>query len=271
MTTNASLLDINSFSELYSLKVLNYQITIDGCKETHDIQRPMANGKSSFDIIINNLRDIRDNAKGKFFKIGIRTNFTSMVDSNFEKMRDLLIEEFSNDSRFYFFFQWVKNWGGNRIPAISGSLLKDDQAIQHYGKWMDVMSKTEVRTGDITTLRACSGLCIGCRKNSYLVNTDGTLCKCTTGLYDDVYKDKTIIGYIDDSGNRIIDKWKEIAWLSCDANIEECTTCNLYPICLGMPCPYYKIKNNKTICNHDDSYLRYTLRALARQGYIKSI
>ena len=271
MTTNASLLNIDTFLQLYSLKVLNYQITIDGCKETHDIQRPMNGKQSSFDTIMNNLRDIRDKAPGKFFKIGIRTNFTSFVDSQFEKMRSTLIKEFSNDNRFYFFFQWVKDWGGNRVTAISDKLLKDDEAIQHYGRWMDVMSKTSVRTGDIAMIRACSGLCIGCRKNSYLVNTDGTLCKCTTGIYDDKYKDKAIIGYIDNLGNRIIDKWKEVEWLSSDANIDECSNCNLYPICLGMPCPYYKIKHGKVICNKDDSYIRYMLRSMARQGYIKSM
>lgn len=271
MTTNASLLDIDTFSQLYSLKVLNYQITIDGCKETHDIQRPMNGKQSSFDTIMNNLRDIRDKASGKFFKIGIRTNFTSFVDSHFEKMKSTLIEEFSNDSRFYFFFQWVKDWGGNRVTTISDKLLKDNEAILHYGRWMDVMSKTDVRTGDIAMIRACSGLCIGCRKNSYLINTDGTLCKCTTGIYDDTYKDKVIIGHIDNLGNRIIDKWKEIDWLSCDANIEECRNCKMYPICLGMPCPYYKIKHDKVICSKDDSYIRYMLRSMARQGYIKSI
>lgn len=82
---------------------------------------------------------------------------------------------------------------------------------------------------------------------------------------------KAIIGYIDNFGNRIIDKWKEIEWLSCDANIDECRRCNLYPICLGMPCPYYKIKHSKVICNKDDSYIRHMLRSMARQGYIESM
>ncbi len=43
MTTNASLLDLETFSRLYELRVLNYQITIDGCRKTHNQQRP-ANG-----------------------------------------------------------------------------------------------------------------------------------------------------------------------------------------------------------------------------------
>lgn len=271
MTTNASLLDFDTFMKLYSLRVLHYQVTIDGCKSTHDLQRPLASGGSSFELIMKNLRSIRDNVKGKLFRIGIRTNFTPDVDKNFDELKRILIEEFSGDKRFYFFFQWVKNWGGERIKGLKNELMDDEKAISKYGRWMDVMSQTDVRTGDITMIRACSGLCVGSRKNSYLVNYDGKLHKCTTCIYDDEYHDKSEIGYIDSNGRVIIDKWKEIDWISCDADMNVCTKCNMYPICLGMPCPYFKIKLKKITCNRNDTYLRFMLRALARQGYIESI
>ena len=270
MTTNASLLDIHTFERLYKLRVLNYQITVDGCKKTHDVQRPLKTGESSYDLIMKNLRDIRDNARGKFFKIGLRTNFTSFVDNDFYLMKETLEKDFSNDNRFYFFFQWVKNWGGNKITEIAPELLGDDAAISHYGRWMDIMSSTNVRTGDIALIRAGSGLCVGCRKNNYLINTDGTVCKCTTGIYDMLYKNKAIIGKIENNGDMVIDKWNEIDWISQDANLDECHNCSLYPICLGMPCPYYKIKHQQVICNKNTEYIRYMIRAFEKQGYLQS-
>lgn len=271
MTTNASLLDLETFSKLYSLKVLNYQITIDGCKETHNIQRPMKNGQDSYQLIMENLLAIRDHIPGKFFKIGIRTNFTDFVDDKFKSLKSDLISNFSSDQRFYFFFQWVKNWGGNRVSAISNVLLNDDDAINKYGRWMDEMSLTPVRTGDVSMIRAGSGLCIGCRKNSYLIDTDGSLCKCTTAIYDNDFRDRAIIGKINDNGIISINKWNEAAWISADASFEECRKCSQYPICLGMPCPYYKQKHKKVICNKDDTYIRYMLRALSRQKKIANI
>lgn len=271
MTTNASLLDVDTFSKLYSLKVLNYQITIDGCKETHNVQRPAKNGQDSYQMIMNNLLAIRDNIQGKFFKIGIRTNFTDFVDENFKSFKQELINNFSDDQRFYFFFQWVKNWGGDRVSAISSNLLDDDDAISKYGQWMDEMSNTPVRTGDLTMIRAGSSLCIGCRSHSLLIDTDGSICKCTTAIYDDDFRNRAIIGRISNDGKIIKDKWKEAAWLTADASFEECKNCSLYPICLGMPCPYYKMKNRKVICNKDDTYVRYILRALARQMKFKII
>ena len=271
MTTNASLLDLPTFIRLYDLKVLNYQITIDGCKKTHDVQRPLKSGGSSYDMILKNLRDIRDNAKGRFFKIGIRTNFTDFVDNQFAAMKDTLEEEFSNDSRFYFFFQWVKNWGGNRISGIMDRLLSDDEAISHYGRWMDQMAQTSVRTGDITLIRPCSGLCVGYRKNSFIVDTDGSICKCTTGMYDKDYRDRVVIGKIEKNGLYKIDKWKEIDWLSMDADQNECEKCAQYPICLGMPCPYYKIKHKRVICNKKTDYVCKIILAMEKQGHIQEI
>ena len=271
MTTNASLLDIDCFSKLYSLKVLNYQITIDGCRETHNVQRPIKNGQDSYQLIMNNLLDIRDRCRGKFFKVGIRTNFTDFVDDSFESFKHELITNFSNDNRFYFFFQWVKNWGGSRVDGISKTLLADDAAIQKYGHWMDEMSRTMVRTGDISMIKAGSGLCVGCRSHSFLINTDGSICKCTTAIYDDEFRDCAVIGTINRDGTIVKDKWKEAAWLTADAPFEECKNCSQYPICLGMPCPYFKQKKGKAICNKDDGYVRYMIRAFARQNILTTI
>jgi len=53
--TNGTLLDYNQLKELARLGVKNYQITIDGPKEIHDIRRPCKNGISSWDVIISNL------------------------------------------------------------------------------------------------------------------------------------------------------------------------------------------------------------------------
>lgn len=271
MTTNASLLDQDTFSKLYSLKILNYQITIDGCMETHNIQRPTKNGQNSYQLIMSNLIAIRDNIPGKFFKIGIRTNFTDFVDDKFQSFKYELIKNFSNDQRFYFFFQWVKNWGGNKVSKISNALLKDDDAISKYGRWMDEMSNTQVRTGDVSMIRAGSGLCIGCRKNSFLIDTDGSICKCTTAIYDHDFRERAVIGKVDNNGTIIKDKWKEAAWLTADASYEDCRNCSQYPICLGMPCPYYKQKYKKVICNKDDTYVKFMLRALSRQKKIANI
>lgn len=266
MTTNGTLLDLDTFNKLYSLKVTNYQITLDGCEQTHNMQRPCKNGENSYKLIIENLKLIKENIHSKFYKIGIRTNFTDYVDENFSNLISELNKNFSNDKRFYFFFQWVKNWGGDKIVNLSSKLLNDDEAIEKYGKWMDVVSNTKVKTGDISLIKAGSGLCIGCRENNYLINTDGSICKCTTAIYDDEFINKGKIGYVNDDGNFIIDKWSEISWLSENSSIEKCFDCSVYPICLNMPCPYFRLKYKKDLCNNNDRYLKCIIKALSKQA-----
>lgn len=75
ITSNGYLIDKCSFEKLYHANIFNYQITIDGIKSTHDSQRILAGGGESYDKIINNLIDIKNNKECRHWKISIRTNF----------------------------------------------------------------------------------------------------------------------------------------------------------------------------------------------------
>ena len=55
MTTNAYLLISEKFEKLVSIGLTNYQITVDGLRDTHDKGRPLANGGGSWEKIIQNL------------------------------------------------------------------------------------------------------------------------------------------------------------------------------------------------------------------------
>ena len=56
IVTNGYLLNKTVFEELLNLRVLSYQITIDGLSSTHDSLRPLKGGQKTFDVIINNLK-----------------------------------------------------------------------------------------------------------------------------------------------------------------------------------------------------------------------
>ena len=73
MTTNAYLLTADRLEKLVKLNVTQYQITVDGLKETHDISRPLMGGKGSWDAIMKNLIDAKESELN--FDFNIRTNF----------------------------------------------------------------------------------------------------------------------------------------------------------------------------------------------------
>lgn len=77
ITTNAYNLSPELFDMLYNNKIYIYQITLDGTKNEHDMQRVRIDGTGTFDRIFENLLYIRNNPqKYKFARITIRTNVT---------------------------------------------------------------------------------------------------------------------------------------------------------------------------------------------------
>jgi len=115
VTSNGYLLTPDVLKRLLKRKVTNYTITIDGVKETHDAQKPLANGKPTFDTVIGNLLAIRDTIKNRSFHISIRTNFTETMYSYIDEYMDTFYQYFGEDSRFSFFARPVGNWGGDRV------------------------------------------------------------------------------------------------------------------------------------------------------------
>lgn len=72
MTTNGFLLNIDSFKKYYDCGVTNYQITLDGWN--HDKTRPLASGKGSLQVILDNLKNISALPSDYNFSIMIRHN-----------------------------------------------------------------------------------------------------------------------------------------------------------------------------------------------------
>lgn len=72
MTTNGYLLDIDSFKRYYNCDLTDYQITPNGWN--HDQTRPLASGKDSLQVILDNLKNISALPSEYDFSIMIRHN-----------------------------------------------------------------------------------------------------------------------------------------------------------------------------------------------------
>ena len=112
MTTNGYFLTPTIFKQMLSNKIYSYQITLDGLAKTHNQYRMIKDKEQgdTFDVIINNLREIKK-VKSKFFNIIVRTNVTKEIFDNLENYLKFLHKEFSDDSRFKFLFRLTGNWG----------------------------------------------------------------------------------------------------------------------------------------------------------------
>ena len=129
MTTNGYYLTADVFQRLRKLHFLGYQITLDGLAQSHDKQRFLVNGEGSWNVIVKNLRDIRDTPCRGFTNIAIRSNFTADMLDTANEFLLFLKKEFGNDRRFHYFIRTVADFGGERIHKMDKQLIKDRAAM----------------------------------------------------------------------------------------------------------------------------------------------
>lgn len=228
-STNGFLLNAQNLEKLKNLRVLSYQITVDGVKETHDSQRMQANGSGSWDIIIHNLRDIRDNFKSNLISLIIRTNVTYPIYQNIDKYMDFLTNEFGTDKRFSFLWRIAEDWGN-----IEEKNLKILCGIKEYSNVMKMAAQKGLRNRYLSgTLKPGERACEAAKKNSLIFFPTGIIGKCER----DEHQEKSHIGTIDDL-LRDPDKYLNIT-LSKEQEVPEmCRTCSKFTICLGKACPF---------------------------------
>ena len=126
ITTNAYLLDADTFEKLYQFRVTAYQITVDGLKEQHDSQRVKGDGSGTFDRIMKNLISIRDLPKNKykFASITVRVNVTKNILDKLDEFVKYYDDLFGKDERFNIRFAITDNYGGEQIKGIEDKLVK---------------------------------------------------------------------------------------------------------------------------------------------------
>ena len=251
MTTNGYLLNEDLFNELLSCNVNSYQITIDGLREFHDKTRFLSGGYGTWDKIMGNLLKAKNTSRS--FRILIRTNYTEESILKYREWLNILKDSFGDDERFAFYCETVKDLGGsntryaynNKKPDPIGSVLSDMKSLNLNSSGYEYLTNN------------FSYICYASRQNSFVIDFDGTLKKCTV-LLD---SDKNIIGNI---GNQLdsID-FKKTAWWTSYNHKEECRSCYIYPICYGKKCPasYF----SKDSCRMFKEYQHGVIRSVVQE------
>lgn len=242
ITTNGYLLSGNLFKTLYDLHIREYQITIDGNKITHDKQRPLKNGRGSYNKIISNLFEIKSLYKQSNAEIIIRINLTKEIITDISAFLKLM-ESLYDDKRFSCQINIASDWGGENISNFRNKLINNKDYLQIFKNLIDQNIKINFAY-HLQELTAPDFKCYAARKNAYTISADGMIYKCT-GEFD---LDLNKIGYISKDGNIIIDKNKEALWTSLrfKMNNKKCIDCSYSGCCLFSPCPKNTILNDFT-------------------------
>lgn len=162
ITTNGSLLTSKTLESLVNNNVIDYQITLDGDKVSHNNLRPFKNESGSFDKVLRALDTIHKSNH----KLGCTLRI-NIAEDNFKSAKRVIsseLEKYKKDSRFNIYPVKVGNFSGN----LKMGLVKDEDSI--FRKIED------------------NYICYASKLNSFVIFPDLTLRKCTVSLYWDKNK-----------------------------------------------------------------------------------
>lgn len=233
MTTNGFILSPKNFERLIESGVTHYQITIDGPKRFHNKTRYLSNGKGSWDIIMDNLLHIKSTTLQ--FNVMIRTNFTEELVDHADEWFSFLGEKFTDDRRFTYHFETVKNLGGSDTSFV----YKDKEPA---GVLTRIAKEYGVEPFINKMFSTFSFQCYASDPWNYVIYHDGSIKKCTVA-FDSSFNN---VGHLLENGNVFLDDNKMAWWTSYDKK-DECKSCEIYPICFGTKCPASYL--NKSYCD----------------------
>ena len=222
IVTNGYLLTPEVARRLRALEVKHAQITLDGPAETHDLMRPLRNGRGTFDVILENVVACAD-----LIPITIRVNLDTSNAGEYLRLLDLLVE---------------RDLAG-RVTVRPGHLVAyPDQAGAPSESYQPQCFTTpefaevereflaaayERRLAKPRLPGPISAPCTAVRTNDLVVGARGELYKC----YDNVGDPREVIGHLRswrDPNDRVL------KWLRYDPFADEgCRSCIALPTCMG--------------------------------------
>lgn len=239
MTTNGFLLNIDSFKKYYNCGVTNYQITLDGWN--HDKTRPLASGKGSLQVILDNLKNISALPSDYNFSIMIRHNILN-GDEDYT-WYDYLKELFGNDKRFSVLIRPVGDMGGESVKQLD--LVKDNSLVERHAKYVSSIGMICKNDSMDHSSKPGQKVCYASLPNSYIFRADGRIHKCTVALDSPA----NCIGVVDEQKGVVIDEKKHKLWYE-ESILEKCYHCPEVLSCLNKVCPRNRlIRNCEYSCN----------------------
>lgn len=265
ISTNAYLLSVNTFRLLLQYHVFKYQITIDGLKETHDRQRCLQDGSPTYDVIVDNLLQIKQTVHTGKFQIMLRINVSKSMISQIPQYISWYKRNFGNDRRFCLLIKRVSDYGGEMIHSFSEEIILDNSEEKVF--FDSLLSSDLYRCSLVNRSFFSRGgmLCSACMQNALLIDSQGNIRKCTCHLDDDVLN---LFGNI--SGRNIENNDNYVRWNEPLYN-KKCDNCFFYPICMSSYCKYKSILTQKTCCPDEKRQIGKYLEIFNKQGVFETM
>jgi uncharacterized protein len=239
MTTNGYLINEQIVKANCEIGLFNFQITLDGDRESHNRTRN-SNGKPSFDAIIANIITMCD--YDSRFRIMLRINYTDdIIQKDYVKTLEIIPAKIRHQIRINFQRVWQTHKRNETKSEDNLYLINSIHQLRNMG-FMIAISSYRIKQNRV---------CYADRFYYAHINWDGKVYKCTARDY----RKENQVGELLDSGQI---KWKsgelERRYLKAPFENNLCLKCNNLSLC-GGPCSQKKIDHennpvNKLCVNH---------------------
>lgn len=232
--TNGYLLTKEIVKKLNDLSIRSMQVTLDGNKETHDKRRFLANGRGTFDKIISNLKECKEDLPHTDLRINTdRKNVKEVYE-----VLGVLKQEGLMD-KVHPYVGWVDASNGE---YEDDSCLNFKEFAELEIQFSENLVNEKESAGFMNKYPHLKGNCCGAdAENALIVAPDGELYKC----WDDIGRKEYSVGNLRDG----ITSYKNVfQYLIYDPTEDEmCKECEILPICMGG-CPRKRI-DGKSRCS----------------------
>lgn len=265
IVTNGWRLTPDVSQRLADLHVQSAQITLDGPRELHDVRRPLANGRSTFDRIVKNLASA-DSRLRLILRVNVDRTNSERVPQLFDELDAAGLK-----GRVSVYFAAVIAY-----TDVCADVAADCVAGQSWSKYQAQLQLTALQRGygGANLPRPKGHACIADGQQGFVITPSGLGFKCWNEV---TQPDKAIFDLTSDQYSatmqRNLDAWTN--WRPFQSSV--CTNCHVLPLCMGG-CPYMSIRSyglrNPAACKElkynlaeqiANYYLRYRRKREAKQ------
>lgn len=227
IVTNGSLLTRSVAQRLISHGLTHVQITLDGPPEVHDKRRFYVDGRGSFNVIIQNLREVQDLVK-VVLRINIDVNNLNEVDALLSRLVEEGITRVRLDPHFVHTNLFRNEWWENVIPRELESevLVKFWEKARAYGFGIP---------HDLFRL----GICAAHIDEDIVVDPEGKVYPCWAFTGNPLY----VKGKLTEDGEVILLNHSLSGRRSLVIQ-EKCKSCPYLPMCMGG-CRFLSVLDGK--------------------------
>ncbi len=198
------------------------KITVDGDKEVHDKFRPFLNGRGSFDLIMNNIREIAD-----LLQVTIGANFNSHSYPHLFKLLDYLEAEGLKDKIALIDFKPITDRPNQ--PISDTTACPTHETDPEYANQVMNIKREFMKRGFRTSEPLGTNFCeFKAADMKSIIDTDGYIYKCPSMVGMPQFAFGTIENELTENAG-----FKELMKMEIVDFEKQCKSCEFIPICAG--------------------------------------